>query len=68
MAKQVAERRGTRRGQRALMVPLTPELAADVVQLLGAIVQCLFDHDVINQMDVANLAAQNPPHSTRRST
>lgn len=66
MAKQAGERRGTRRGQRAVMVPLTPELARDVVQLLGAIVQCLFDHDVIDQMDVAKLATQNPPHHSRR--
>jgi hypothetical protein len=49
------------------MVPLTPELARDVVQILTALVQCLFDHDVIDQMDVAKLATQNPPqqHSRR---
>ena len=68
MTKQAGERRGIRRGQRALMVPLTAELAAEVVQLLGAVLQCLFDHGVIDQRDVADLAAQNPPAHSRRST
>jgi hypothetical protein len=66
MKTQPRERHGTRRGKRALTVDVTPELARDVVQLFGAVLQVLFDHEIIHQRDVANLVAQNPPHHSRR--
>ncbi len=58
------ERHGTRRGQRVITANMTPEFARDVYELLGAVLQALFDHQIINQRDVANLVARNPSHSS----
>jgi hypothetical protein len=57
------QRHGIRRGQRAITDNMTPEFARDVYELLGAVLQALFDHQIINRRDVANVA-RNPSHSS----
>ena len=65
MTKQARKRHGTRRGQRSVKIDVTPELARDVMELFECVLQCLFDHKVLEQRGL-NRLARNPSRHLRR--